>query len=155
MSGPDVDNLEPVLIVKLSRKIVWLDLVFTPLVLIGLLVALLSTDFWNQQNAIVKALIAGIFIVVPLQWALIFRWLRDPPVILECRANGIQSRGTRFIPWEDMDYIDSNPIFGSMTFHMLRRSNISLNPVEAGYKQAKLAIEFVRKVAPKHLTAEL
>jgi hypothetical protein len=155
MSGPDVDNLEPVLIVKLSRRLVWLDLVFTPLFLIGLLVAFLSNDFWNQQNAIVKVLIAGTFIIVPLHWALVFRWLRDPPVILECRSNGIQSRGTRFIPWEDMDYIDSNSIFGSMTFHMLRRSNISLNPFEAGYRQTKLAIEFVRKAAPRHLTAEL
>lgn len=140
----------------MARGLIWFELVFFPIFLAGLVSFFLDPEFRSDLTTIQN--IAMVFGMIYAGWGLAqaIRRLPDRPMILECRPTGIMwTSRNRFISWEEMGYIDSNPLLGSMIFHMQDKDNVSVTPFEAGYRQTKLAIEYVRKTAPKHLTREL
>lgn len=140
----------------MARGLIWVELAFFAVFLAILVSFVLDPDFRSDLTVIES--IAMVFGTIYASWGLAqaIRHLPNQPIILECRPSGIMwTSRNRFISWEEMDYIDSNPFFGWMTFHMPDTDNVSVTPFAVGYRQTKLAIEYVRKTAPKHLTREL
>lgn len=154
MSEAEPDDSTPMLVIRRSKFLSRIEVFFVPAALFAVPAFYAREEL--QLRGTEEVLLFGAWCAA-VAAAGFFRWPehRNPAVVFACHAGGIRSADQRFIRWEDMDYIDSNPILGSMTFHLHRGDTVSVRPLEVGDDETRQAIALVLKVAPKYLTAAL